>query len=104
MGKNMPNFLKGLKIQAKNRVLHRQKHYANTMSLENQSNLDYFYLEGEQEKKSPTKFRIAKLNSKIQDNKSKEDEIKYKSIEKNLITPPQFTAFNFHKIQGKQLK
>ncbi len=76
----MPNFLKGLKVQAKHRVLHRQKHYANTMSLQNQSNLDYFYFEGEQEKKSPTKFRIAKLNSKIQENKSKEDQKKYKSI------------------------
>jgi hypothetical protein len=44
----MQTFLKGLKHEAKDKVLHRQFNFANTINLLNQKNLDYFYYEGEE--------------------------------------------------------
>lgn len=44
----MPVFVRGLKHEAKDKVLHRQSHFANTINLLNQKNLNYFYYEGEE--------------------------------------------------------
>lgn len=44
----MQTFIKGLKHEATNKVLHRQSNFANTINLLNQKNLDYFYFEGDQ--------------------------------------------------------
>lgn len=62
----MPTFIKGLKAEAKDKVLHRQHNYANTINFENKANLNYFYYEGDNQKKSPHKHKILKLNNKIE--------------------------------------
>lgn len=48
--KTMPEFMKGLREQVKQKVLQRQLNYANTINFENSANLNYFYFDGDKQK------------------------------------------------------
>lgn len=66
----MPLFEKELRDLVRRKVLYRQSQYANSIHLENNNNLDYFYLEDGKEKESPRKFKITKFNNIIESKKS----------------------------------
>ena len=96
--KHMPAFLEELKRSSKNKVLYRQSQYANTIHFENKSNLDYFYYEGEEEKKGDKRFRITKFNKLITPEKRKAESSKVPS---KFPTPAFFTSFNFNKMNDQ---
>ena len=58
--------------------------------------MDYFYYDGDQEKESPRKVKLSRVNRKIQ---SKDIE------EKKANVPAFYTSFNFHKlVKNKEKK
>ena len=90
--KYLSAFMKVLKNSIRKKVLYRQSQYATNINFENKNNMDYFYYEGDQEKESPRKVKLSKVNNKIQ---SKDIE------EKKANVPAFYTSFNFHKLVSK---
>lgn len=77
-------------------MLIRQENLAQTIQLENQNNLNYFYYDGEKEQKLNYNFRISKLNKRIDENNGVRAATRTPNLRHEI--PPQYTAFNFNKI------
>ena len=80
--------------RTRKKILYRQEKLADLVHLENQNNMDYFYIEEDEKKieSSVNKFKINKVNNVISPEKP----------QKNVAKHPAFyNTFNFTKLTKK---
>ena len=82
-----------LKASLNKKILYRQSQYASTITLQNKSSMNYFYLQDGKEKESPRKFRITKMNAFLDYNK-KDSQSPPSSPNKTAL----YTSQNFNKL------